>query len=112
MISPMAIMMGIIIGFLMPLISNVLAVQKALGKKIIESLNILKTATNDIVIKIIKLENFGISLFEIGIAIIFVVMGTLTYLVVPAAFFYRNYDVVFLSLSSVLIGMIIGVSFF
>jgi hypothetical protein len=95
----------------MPLLTNIWAIQKALAKNIRESLNIFNNGTNEVFIKIIKLSNFGISVFEIVLGITLSVFGFLIYFVVPAAFAYGELSIFFLIMTIVLVGMIIGLSF-
>lgn len=94
----------------MPLISNIWAIQRALGKKIRDSLDIFHTGINDVYVQIIKLENFGFSPFEIILGVTLLVMGVLTYYMAPAAFLFNRIDMFFFILNLILVGMIIGLA--
>jgi hypothetical protein len=95
----------------MPLFSNIWAIQRAFGKNIRDSLDIFHTEINEVLVRIIKLENFGISPFEIVLGVTLVVMGLLTYYIAPAAFLFDRLDLFFFILNIILVGMIIGLSF-
>ena len=106
-----AMLSGLLVGALMPLLSNVWAIKRSLGKKIRDSLDIFHTGVNDIMVRIIKLESFGLSVFEITLGITLTFMGVLTYYFVPAAFLFNRLDLFFFILNLILIGMIIGLAF-
>lgn len=104
-------MLGVCLGLAMPMLTNIWAIQRALGKKIRESLNIFNNEVNEVVIRVIKLANFGISLFEVFLGITLSVMGILIYYIVPVSFLYNRLDIFFLIMSTILVMMIIGLSF-
>lgn len=95
----------------MPIFTNLLTVQRALNKKIRDSLDIFHVGVNETVAQIIKLENFGISPLEIALGITLVVVGVMTYYLAPAAFLFRKMEIFFFILNFILIGMILGLGF-
>ena len=111
MIAPVAAILGVVIGLLMPLGSNIWAIKRALGKKIRDSLDIFHTGISDVLVKIVKLENFGISAFETILGLTLVVMGVMTYYLAPAAFIFNRLEIFFMILNIILVGMIIGLAF-
>ena len=56
-----ALVLGISIGIIMPIISNIVPIMRALAKTLRESLNILQRAESLINIQIMKLDNLGLS---------------------------------------------------
>lgn len=106
-----AALSGLLVGACMPMISNVWAIKRALGKKIRDSLDIFHNGINDVMVQVIKLQNFGLSLFEITLGISLSAMGIVTYYFVPAAFMYDRLDLFFFILNLILISMIIGLAF-
>ena len=62
-------------------------------------------------IRIQKLKNYGLSVPQFIMAIMLVVLGVMTYYVAPTAFIYKNYELFFTILNSVLILMILGLTF-
>jgi len=109
--SASAALLGVFLGLMMPLGSNIWAIKRALGKTIRDSLDIFHTGINDVMVKIVKLENFGVSPFEIILGITLVVMGIMTYYIAPAAFLFDRLDLFFFILNIILVGMIIGLAF-
>ena len=90
-----AIVIGVAIGILMPIISNLLTVQKALGKKIRDSLDVFHVGANEVYAKIIKLEDFGLSPFEFVLGLTLTTIGVITYYFVPAAFLFQKFELFF-----------------
>lgn len=111
MMSAAASLIGVAVGITMPMASNIWAIKRALGKKIRDSLDVFHTGINDVMVKIVKLESFGISPFELVLGVTLVVVGVLTYYVAPSAFLYDRLDLFFFILNIVLVGMIIGLAF-
>lgn len=95
----------------MPIFTNLLTVQRALKKKIRDSLDIFHVGVNETVAKIIKLENFGISPFEIALGLTLVAVGVMTYYLAPASFLFKKMEIFFFILNFILIGMILGLGF-
>jgi len=110
-LSVSAALSGIIIGALMPILSNIWAIKRALGKKIRDSLDVFHTGLNEVMIRIIKLENYGLSIFEITLGITLTLMGVITYYFLPASFLFNRLDLFFFILNMILVGMIIGLTF-
>lgn len=109
--SAASVLVGVFIGMGMPMISNIWAIKRALGKKIRDSLDVFHSGINDVMVKIIKLENYGLSVFEITLGSTLFLMGLLTYYVAPAAYLFNRLEIFFFILNIILIGMIIGLAF-
>ena len=95
----------------MPMFNNIWGIKRALSKNIKDPLNLFNTVVNEIIIKIIKLENYGVSVFETTLGLTLTMMGIVTYYFIPSAFLYNRLDIFFLILNLILIGMIIGITF-
>jgi hypothetical protein len=65
---------------------------------------------NEITVKIKRLEEVGLSVNQLIVAVMLVFMGVLTYYVAPMSFLYGNYSLFFFILNFVLILMIIGMA--
>lgn len=109
-IATTALILGIVLGIFMPLITNLMTVNRALSKKIRDSLDIFHSAANDSIVTVRKLTDFGVSLFQVGLGIILVSMGLMTYYLAPAAFLFNHLEIFFFILNIILIGMILGLS--
>lgn len=110
-LSTSALILGVVVGVSMPIVSNLLTVQKALGKKIRDSLDVFRTTANDVFVQIVKLQQFGISLFNLSLGLTLVAMGILTYYLAPASFLFDRLDIFFFIINLILICMILGLAF-
>jgi hypothetical protein len=110
-LSQNAIVAGCLIGIVIPLFSNVLPIQTALGKNLRASLDLYRRSNSEIAVRIKKLADVGLSVPQFVMAVMLVVLGVLTYYVAPMAFIYQNFELFFVILNGVLILMIMGLTF-
>jgi ABC-type lipoprotein release transport system permease subunit len=109
-IATSTLILGVCLGLLMPILTNLLTVNKALSKNIRDSLDLFHTGASDAVVKIKKLANYGISVFQFCLAIVLLSFGLMTYYLAPAAFLFDRLDIFFFVLNFILICMIMGLS--
>lgn len=88
--SKTALMIGICFGILMPLLANIIPIRNALGKNLRNSLDLDHRGTNSLTVKVAKLEEFSISLSQMGVGLLLVFCGFLTYYAVPLSFIYNK----------------------
>jgi hypothetical protein len=98
-------------GLFLPLLANILPIQKALSKNLRSSLDLYHRAANELTVSMKRLENMGMSVPQLMLAILLVFLGILTYYFAPLSFLYRNYTLFFMILNLILIMMILGLSF-
>ena len=60
--TTISILVGIMMGPLIPLFANIYPIKTALGKNLRESLDLNKRPTNSVGVKVQKLEDVGVSL--------------------------------------------------
>jgi hypothetical protein len=81
------------------------------GKNLRVSLDLYHRSINELVVTMTRLENMGMSIPQLILALILVGMGILTYYFAPLSFIYKNFTLFFMILNFVLIFMILGLSF-
>lgn len=106
-----AIILGVCLGTLLPLISNILPIQRALSKNLRESLDMYHRSVNELTVSIKRLEEMGFSLNQTIIAVMLVLLGGITYYVGPLSWIYGNYSLFFFVINFILIMMIMGLAF-
>ncbi len=106
-----AIIVGLLVGTLMPLAANVGPIMRALSRTLRDALNVYHRVVNEFSVQIIKLEKRGISLTQILVAIMLISIGVLTYYVAPASFLYNRIDIFLFIMNLILICMILGLTF-
>ncbi|ORX82075.1 hypothetical protein BCR32DRAFT_292904 [Anaeromyces robustus] len=107
-ISTSALILGVGIGFFIPIFGIVGLVKRALTKTLRDALDIYHRVVSETQVKIKKLEDIGMSLPEIAISIIMVVIGFGVYYGVPTAYVSQNYALFFRFLTLLLLVMILG----
>jgi hypothetical protein len=110
-LSTPSVWIGFSIGFFLPMISNIVPIQKALGKNLRASLDPNHRSIGEISVSIKSLESIGLSLNQLLMSFMLVVLGILTYYVAPAAFLFGDFEVFFGILNSLLLMMILGLTF-
>ena len=110
MLSVSSICIGVALGILLPLLSNIIPIQRALGKNLRASLDLYHRSIGELTIQIKSLKDMGLSVNQLIVALLLVVMGVLTYYVAPTAFFFKHYGIFFGILNAVLLQMIIGLT--
>jgi hypothetical protein len=68
-------------------------------------------SAGELSVSIKSLEEFGLSLSQLFMAILLVVLGIATYYVAPTSFLYGNFEMFFGILNSLLLMMILGLTF-
>ena len=108
-LSTTSIYLGVAIGILLPLVSNIIPIQRALGKNLRASLDANhRGSASEMAIEIKKMEEFGLSIEQLFLAIGLVTLGILNYYVAPTAFLFQRFEVFFGILNLLLIVMILG----
>jgi hypothetical protein len=82
-----------------------------LSSNLKDALTIFNKKINDIFVKIMKLEQLGVSPSSILYSSILIIMGFSTYYIAPLGFFLQDYSIFLYILNMVLIAMIIGLIF-
>lgn len=110
-LSPNSVVLGVLIGLLLPICANIIPIQRALSKNLRNSLDLYHRTVNEVSVTIKRVEEMGLSSAQIVIGVTLVVMGVLTYYIAPMSFLLKNYQLFFFILNLVLIFMILGISF-
>lgn len=83
-LSLTALNLGLGIGIILPLVSNILPIQRALGKNLRTSLDINhRGSASDMAITMLKLSEYGLSPSQVALSLGLVILGILCYYVGP-----------------------------
>ena len=108
-LSKINLLFGIICGISIPLVSSFIPIKKSLNKNLRDSLTLFNNKKiGDIFISMIKLEKMGISPTALIASITLIIIGLLTYYVVPFSYYQRNLSVFLFIMLCILISMVIG----
>jgi len=111
-ISDMALALGFGIGFIMPLISNILPIIRALSKTLRDSLDLFHREINVFRVNVMKLEKLGVSLYQTLNACIMIIMGFSSYYLAPKAFIMQDLPLFLAIMNMILIIFLLGFTVF
>lgn len=100
--------LSIAVSFIMPLIANIVPIGRALGRTLRDSLDVYHHVVSDVTVKMIKLADYGLDLWQTALAILMCVLGFVTFYVVPYAFIFGNIPLFLGILNGILLGMLFG----
>ncbi|KAL6065065.1 FtsX domain-containing protein [Balamuthia mandrillaris] len=109
-LSSISIAIGLALGFIMPIIANIIPIRRALTQTLRDALDIYHQSFSDTLVRIVRLENMGISIEQTVSSIMAVVFGFLLIYVVPFAFRYEYWSLFLGLLNATLLGMVIGLA--
>ncbi|GET88693.1 permease-like protein [Leishmania tarentolae] len=103
-----AVVIGIAIGLLLPLVATYSPVKRALSGNLRDALNVYRQVYNEAHVKAIRLDAMGLRMSQIFFGIFLVFAGFLVYYLMPLSFIFSNMMMFFILLDFVLICMIAG----
>eukprot|EP01059_Diplonema_ambulator_P033329 TRINITY_DN6908_c0_g1_i1.p1 TRINITY_DN6908_c0_g1~~TRINITY_DN6908_c0_g1_i1.p1 ORF type:complete len:794 (+),score=135.58 TRINITY_DN6908_c0_g1_i1:80-2461(+) len=103
-----SIVIPILVGVLVPLLANILPIQRAMGKTLRGALDVSHQSHTDTEVTVKKLQDLGLELWQTLLAIFLVVAGFLVYYMMPYSFIFNNLPLFFFLLLIILMGMLFG----
>ena len=103
-----AVVLGIAVGLVMPLASNIGPIRRALSRSLRDSLDIYHSVQSETTVQMVKLSSMGLSLWQLLIATTLVVAGFLVYYVIPYSFTYENWGLFLGIMNLILLAMVMG----
>ncbi len=92
----------------MPIIANILPISRALSRTLRDSLDVYHHVISDTVVRVMKLEKLGLDVWQSTIALLMVVVGAVTFYVIPYSFIFQNIPMFLGVLNAILLGMLLG----
>eukprot|EP01105_Mastigella_eilhardi_P014560 TRINITY_DN3312_c0_g1_i1.p1 TRINITY_DN3312_c0_g1~~TRINITY_DN3312_c0_g1_i1.p1 ORF type:complete len:1294 (-),score=364.22 TRINITY_DN3312_c0_g1_i1:27-3428(-) len=105
-----AVLIACVFGFFMPIVANIVPIRRALSKVLRDALDLYHNVQSEKAVKIQRLENMGLQMWQIALALLAVVFGFVTYYLIPYAFVYTNFTMFFSILVLILLGFLFGLS--
>jgi ABC-type antimicrobial peptide transport system permease subunit len=103
-----AVVIAAIVGIVMPFVANILPIRRALSRTLRDSLDIYHHVISDVNVRVQKLAELGIDLWQTALALLMLVVGIVVFYVIPYAFIFKEIPVFLGILSAVLLGMLMG----
>lgn len=89
-LSNWAIFLSILIGFIMPIISNIMPISRVLSKTLSDSLESTHRIVDNFTLNVMKLEEMGVSISQTINALTLVTMGFIGFYLAPRALINKN----------------------
>ena len=103
-----SIILGVVVGFVMPIVANIGPIRRALSRTLRDSLDVYHNVQSETTVRMVKLKGMGLSLTQVVISIIMIVVGFLVYYLIPYAFTYNNFALFLGVLQVILLSMVLG----
>lgn len=97
-------------GIVMPFFANMMPIRQAISKQLKDALDIYRKTVDDITIRILRIENMGISVEQIIVGASFAIFGFIIYIFVPYAALNADLNLMFFILFLLLFLMIVGMT--
>lgn len=105
-----AVIYAIVLGTVMPALANIVPVRRALSKTLRDALDLYHQTSNDIQVSMLRLADIGLSPAQIALSAMLVLIGFVTYTLLPLAFIFRDFSLFLTILNGILLGMVLGLS--
>lgn len=119
---------GIVLGIVIPAVANIVPIRRALTNTLRDALDLYHSSTQDVIVKVQNLAKLGLSPtqvcflgirvsakrslrmlpLQLAVAILLVVIGFVTYYLVPLAFVLRDFALFLGVLNGILLAMLLG----
>lgn len=106
--TPLAVLLPFTLGLVMPIVANIIPVQRALSRTLRDSLDVYHMVISDVYVRVKRLQDLGVDLWITCISLLMIVVGFVTYYLIPYAFQFRDFALFLAILNAILLGMLVG----
>jgi ABC-type antimicrobial peptide transport system permease subunit len=107
-LNPIAIGLGVGIGLLIPLLTNIIPISRAFSKSLRDALDVSHRTFSETSVAVQRLEALGIDPLDTAIGITLIVFGVVAYYLIPYSFTFNDMPLFFTILNAILLGMLLG----
>lgn len=105
-----SVALAVALGIVMPFAANVGPVRRSLSKTLRDALDLYHQSAAEVVVRMQRLAEVGLSAPQIGLSVVLVVAGFTTFYVIPLSFVFQRFDIFLAILTCILLGMLSGLS--
>lgn len=109
-LAPSAWIAATLIGSLVPAISVIIPIRRALSTVLRDALDLSHQVISDVTVRMYKLSEMGLSPAQLAFAIMLVLVGFTTFYLLPLSFILNNFGFFLGVLTAILLGMLAGLS--
>ncbi|ELR12239.1 efflux ABC transporter, permease, putative, partial [Acanthamoeba castellanii str. Neff] len=104
------VLVGVSLGLFMPIIANIIPIRRALSRTLRDALDVYHQKFSETVVKIVRLEEMGVSVEQTVWSVMMIVFGFMLLYVVPFAFRYQYWGIFLGLINATLLGMVMGLA--
>ena len=109
-LNGVAVALAVVLGFVMPILANVVPIKRALSNTLRDALDIYHQVTSTVKVHVMKLESIGLSPLVLACSLVVVVCGFVAYYLIPLSFTFSNMSMFFTILTAILVATLFGLS--
>lgn len=109
-LNGVAIALAVVLGFVMPIVANVMPIKRALSNTLRDALDIYHQVTSTVKVSVMKLETIGLSPIVLACSLVCVVCGFVAYYLIPMSFTFSDMSMFFTILTVILVATLFGLS--
>jgi ABC-type antimicrobial peptide transport system permease subunit len=110
LIGSTPVLVGVSLGLFMPIVANIIPIRRALSRTLRDALDVYHQKFSETVVKIVRLEEIGVSVEQTVWSIMMIVFGFMLLYVVPFAFRYQYWGIFLGLINATLLGMVMGLA--
>ena len=108
--TELSLVLGFSVGLIMPVLSNILPIMRALSKTLRDSLDLFHREINIFRVRVMKLEKLGVSLYQTLNGSVMVFMGIASYYLAPKAFIMQELTLFLAIMNVILVIFLLGLT--
>lgn len=105
-----SVAVGVTIGLLMPVVSTVLPIRRALARTLRDALDMYHQESAETSVTVERLEDMGLDVSSMLLALLLIVAGFGVFYFVPFSFMYFYWGLFFAMVNSTVLGMVVGLA--
>ena len=105
---PRAAQLATALGLVMPILATVVPMRRVLSRSLAESLDLYHQKGTETSVEVQRLESLGLSSSQTVVAVALVLAGSIVFYLIPMAFVFENFDLLFSALNVILMATVTG----
>jgi ABC-type antimicrobial peptide transport system permease subunit len=105
---PTAARLATALGLVMPLVATIGPMRRVLSRSLAESLDLYHQTSTETSVHVERLESLGLSASQTVVAVALVLAGSIVFYLIPMAFLFQDFDLLFSVLNIILMATVIG----
>ncbi|CDW88470.1 permease-like protein [Stylonychia lemnae] len=109
-VGAFTVFVGLIMGIVIPLMSNYIPIKQAMSKSLRDSLDVYRKSMDEFTVKMTRLENMGISPLQMGSGLFLTIFGFICYYFIPSSLINLDFEMFYIVILGILTMIVLGVN--